>query len=152
MTYLKLKNDDYVLDVGSGIGGGDIFMAKKYGARVRGVDLSSNMTEIARERLAQAGLPEGQCVFSIADVTQQDFPEGTFDVVYSRDTILHIKDKLVLFTKFFKWLKPGGRLLISDYCCGTKEWSPHFKEYVAQRRYNLHSVADYGKVSSVPSL
>ena len=49
------------------------------------------------------------------------YPDNFYDLVYSRDTILHIKDKKALFEKFFKCLKPGGTLLITDYCHGAKE-------------------------------
>ena len=38
----------------------------------------------------------------------------------SRDTILHIADKEELFRKFLYTLKPGGKLMISDYCHGDK--------------------------------
>jgi len=43
-------------------------------------------------------------------------------------------------------LKPGGRLLISDYCCTAGEWSQQYTDYVAQRGYHLLSVDAYGKV------
>lgn len=42
-----------------------------------------------------------QVQFEVADATKRVFPEGTFDVVYSRDTILHISDKLELFKHFY---------------------------------------------------
>lgn len=41
-----------------------------------------------------------QVHFEVADATKREFPEGSFDVVYSRDTILHIDDKLALFKRF----------------------------------------------------
>ena len=31
----------------------------------------------------------------------------------TRDCIIHIRDKDALFQRFYKWLKPGGQLLIS---------------------------------------
>jgi phosphoethanolamine N-methyltransferase len=64
----------------------------------------------------------------------------------SRDTILHIADKEDLFRKFLSTLKPGGKLMISDYCCGDQEHSQQFKDYVAQRNYKLHTVRGYGAV------
>ncbi|KAJ8576019.1 hypothetical protein ON010_g3187 [Phytophthora cinnamomi] len=70
----------------------------------------------------------------------------SFDVVYSRDTILHVEDKQALFAKFFRWLKPGGLVLISDYCQGEQESTNIFKAYVAGRGYHLLSPAQYGKV------
>ena len=65
-------------------------------------------------------------------------------IVSHSDTILHIDDKLRLFQNFYKWLKPGGQLMITDYCCTADEWSPDYAAYVKQRGYNLLSVADYG--------
>ena len=47
---LTLKPDERVLDVGCGIGGGDFYMASKYGAFVHGIDLSVNMVTTALER------------------------------------------------------------------------------------------------------
>ena len=43
-------------------------------------------------------------------------------------------------------LKPGGRLLISDYCCGEGEPSSGFAAYIEQRGYHLQSVEQYGKL------
>lgn len=41
-------------------------------------------------------------------------------------------------------LKPGGRLLISDYCKGHEEPSSEFASYIKQRGYHLKSVDSYG--------
>lgn len=46
------------------------------------------------------------------------------------------------------WLKPGGQLLISDYCCGEKPWTPAFEAYVKQRGYILYTPSQYGKVNA----
>ncbi|XP_078689244.1 uncharacterized protein LOC144920768 isoform X1 [Branchiostoma floridae x Branchiostoma belcheri] len=141
---LDLLPDQHVLDVGCGIGGGDFYMAKKFGAVVTAMDLSTNMIEIATERASKENITKVR--FEISDCTKREYPAESFDVVYSRDTILHVKDKLPLFKNFLTWLKPGGKLLISDYCCGDKEWSEVFKKYVAQRGYTLYTPAKYGKL------
>ena len=66
--------------------------------------------------------------FHVADATTMDYPDNFYDVVYSRDTILHIGDKLALFKSLLKCLKPGGFVLISDYCHGDKkEYSQAFQ-------------------------
>ncbi|XP_017289818.1 phosphoethanolamine methyltransferase [Kryptolebias marmoratus] len=140
---LNLRPGQKVLDVGCGIGGGDFYMARTFGVEVLGLDLSDNMVDIAMERARSEKLPSVQ--FEVADATRRTFPEGSFDVIYSRDTILHIDDKLALFKQFHSWLKPGGQLLISDYCCGEKPWTPAFEAYVKQRGYVLYTPPEYGK-------
>ncbi|KAG7282042.1 hypothetical protein CRUP_020147 [Coryphaenoides rupestris] len=140
---LNLKPGQKVLDVGCGIGGGNFYMAKTFGVEVLGLDLSENMVEIAMERAIDEKLP--MVHFEVADATKRCFAEGSFDVIYSRDTILHIDDKLALFKRFHSWLRPGGQLLISDYCCGEKPWTPSFQAYVKQRGYILYTPKQYGK-------
>ncbi|XP_005096334.1 phosphoethanolamine N-methyltransferase 3 isoform X2 [Aplysia californica] len=143
---LNLQRGQQVLDVGGGIGGSAFYMAKKFGVKVVSIDLSSNMTQIGLQRAEEVGCGPDQVVFEIADATKRDYPAQSFDVIYSRDTILHIPDKLALFKKFYKFLRPGGKVLISDYCCSPDEHSEKFKTYVKQRGYNLLSPAQYGKV------
>ncbi|KAJ3587507.1 hypothetical protein NHX12_011104 [Muraenolepis orangiensis] len=140
---LNLKPGQKVLDVGCGIGGGNFYMAKTFGVEVLGLDLSENMVEIAMERAIDEQLP--MVHFEVADATRRSFEEESFDIIYSRDTILHIDDKLALFKRFHSWLRPGGQLLISDYCCGEKPWTPSFQDYVQQRGYVLYTPQQYGK-------
>ncbi|GBG81820.1 hypothetical protein CBR_g34001 [Chara braunii] len=146
VAMLDLKPGHKVLDVGCGIGGGDFYMAEEFDAEVLGIDLSMNMITIALERAI--GL---KCAveFEVADCTTRQFPEDHFDVVYSRDCILHIQDKPALFRSFLKWLKPGGKVLISDYCKGKHASSEDFQAYVKQRGYDLHDVETYGKFMDI---
>jgi len=41
-----------------------------------------------------------QVQFEVCDATKCKYAPGTFEVIYSRDTILHIDDKRDLFAKF----------------------------------------------------
>ncbi|KAB2090089.1 hypothetical protein ES319_A03G103200v1 [Gossypium barbadense] len=140
---LDLKPGQKVLDVGCGIGGGDIYMAEEFDVHVVGNDLSVNMISFALERAT--GL-KCSVEFEVADCTKKVYPDNSFDVIYSRDTILHIHDKPALFRSFYKWLKPGGKLLISDYCKSSKTPSREFAEYIKQRGYDLHDVKSYGQM------
>ncbi|KAE8124811.1 hypothetical protein FH972_019662 [Carpinus fangiana] len=140
---LELKPGQKVLDVGCGIGGGDFYMAENFDVEVVGIDLSINMISFALERAI--GL-KCSVEFEVADCTKKTYPENAFDVIYSRDTILHIQDKPALFRSFYKWLKPGGKVLISDYCKSAGTPSPEFSEYIKQRGYDLHDVKAYGQM------
>ncbi|CAM8914821.1 unnamed protein product [Rhodiola kirilowii] len=140
---LELKPGQKVLDVGCGIGGGDFYMAENFDVEVVGIDLSVNMVSLALERAI--GL-KCSVEFEVADCTKKEYPDHTFVVIYSRDTILHIQDKPALFRSFFKWLKPGGKVLISDYCKRAGPPSDEFAEYIKQRGYDLHDVEAYGQM------
>jgi len=142
---LNLKSGQSVLDVGCGIGGSAFYMAKHFGVSVHGVDLSSNMITIALERQTNF-LSENKVSFEISDITQQEYEENSFNLIYSRDTILHIKNKELLFSRFKSWLKPGGKVLISDYCQGAQHHSDEFANYVQQRGYHLLTVQQYGRL------
>ncbi|XP_021765604.1 phosphoethanolamine N-methyltransferase-like [Chenopodium quinoa] len=143
VSKLGLKPGQKVLDVGCGIGGGDFYMAEEFNVEVVGIDLSINMISIALERTV--GL---NCAveFEVADCTTITYPDNAFDVIYSRDTILHIQDKPALFRSFYKWLKPGGKVLISDYCRNAGTPSTEFAAYIKQRGYDLHDVQAYGQM------
>jgi phosphoethanolamine N-methyltransferase len=60
--------------------------------------------------------------------------------------LLLLQDKPALFRSFFKWLKPGGKVLISDYCKNPGKPSEEFSAYIKQRGYDLHDVKAYGQV------
>eukprot|EP00250_Pteridium_aquilinum_P022641 c25496_g1_i1 orf=374-1858(+) len=140
---LDLKPGQTVLDVGCGIGGGDFYMAEEFDVSVVAIDLSVNMISLALERAIGR-----QCAvqFEIADCTKKEFPAETFDVIYSRDTLLHIHDKVTLFKKMSSWLKVGGKLLITDYCKSAGAASPNFANYIKERGYDLHDVKEYGQM------
>ncbi|KAK2150790.1 hypothetical protein NP493_2730g00001 [Ridgeia piscesae] len=84
-------------------------------------------------------------LFEVSDATKRELSASSYDVVYSRDTILHIEDKKVLFIRLLKWVKPGGQLLITDYYYKEGLHSDDFSKYVTQQGYHLLSPAQYGK-------
>src|SRR3954469_17689924 len=89
-----------VLDVGSGIGGAVFHLAREYGAVATGIDLSTEMVAIARERI----VPENDVknvAFLLGDILEVPAVE-TFDIVWSRDALMHLPDKPRLFKRLFE--------------------------------------------------
>jgi phosphoethanolamine N-methyltransferase len=144
--YLELDPGSRVLDAGCGLGGSAFVMARDYGLQVDGLDLSRNMLRLANKKLAEheleslVSLQYGDCL----DLDHEDY----YDAVYSRDVFLHIEDKEQLFAVLFRALRPGGKLLFTDYCCGEKPWSESFSSYVADRGYTLHTPREYSELVS----
>lgn len=143
VPHLELKPGQRILDFGSGLGGHDFYMAEKYGVYIDAVDLSKNMMDIALEYYEQKPHIKDKINFRLCDVTKTEFPESYYDVIYSRDALLHIKDKPELFKNFLKWLKPGGRIVFTDYIRGNGHLSEEFKQYMKHRDYTLFTREEY---------
>ena len=142
---LQLQPDQNVLDVGCGVGGGAVYLARTYGCYVYGIDLSVNMVLTALEQAAAHGNGD-KISFEVSDATKRDLPEESYDAVFSRDALLYVSDKPALFERLYKVLKPGGRMVITDYCRGPHQASEAFEKYVADRGYTLHTIEEYGKM------
>ena len=56
---LELTPDDRVLEIGCGWGGFALYAAGEYGAHVTGLTISGEQAELARARVAAAGLWTG---------------------------------------------------------------------------------------------
>ena len=143
---LALEPGCRVLDVGCGLGGSAFVMARKFGLVVDGIDLSRNMLDMAKVKLAARGLQE--CItLEHGNCLELDRPEY-YEAIYSRDVFLHIKDKNRLFSVLYASLRNGGKLLFTDYCCGEKPWGDEFSEYVRERDYDLYTLPAYAELIS----
>ncbi|XP_071494735.1 uncharacterized protein [Diadema antillarum] len=115
---LNLQPKQSVLDVGCGSGDDDFFLARNYDVNVLGIDLSSSLIGEAIDVVREQTTP--RVLFEIGDITEREFKAASYDVIYSRDVLLYIRDKPTMFRKFMTWLKPGGRLAILDHCSGAR--------------------------------
>jgi phosphoethanolamine N-methyltransferase len=48
--------------------------------------------------------------------------------------------------RLYRLLKPGGRIVITDYCKAPGEPSAEFAAYIASRRYDVREVEEYGEM------
>lgn len=104
-----------VLDVGCGAGGVDVVLVQDYGAKhVLGIDIEQPLIDRCSARAERLGLSER---LGYQKVTPGPFPfdDGKFDVVFSKDAMIHIEDKHALFREVFRVLRPGGIFVASDW-------------------------------------
>ena len=108
-----------VLDVGCGSGGIAVYLATQHGAaRVTGLDVENPVIESARRRAAAKGLAD-KVDFVLATPGPLPFPDVSFDMVFSKDAIIHVPDKTAIYAEIFRVLKPGGQFAASDWLCGS---------------------------------
>ncbi|CAK7333727.1 unnamed protein product [Dovyalis caffra] len=86
------KRPKNALDVGCGIGGTTKYIARKYGAKCIGINLSPIQIQRANALAAAEGLAD-KVSFQVADALEQPFSDGQFDLVLSVECGEYIPDK-----------------------------------------------------------
>ena len=106
-----VEPDEQVLDLGCGCGTStrDAARAAFDGAAV-GIDLSSQMLDVARRRAAEEGLDNVSFVHGDAQV--HEFPPAAFDVVISRFGAMFFADPVAAFANVGDAMRPGGRVAL----------------------------------------
>jgi SAM-dependent methyltransferase len=100
-----------VLEIGCGLGTDGAQFAEA-GADYTGVDLTDAAVELARKRFELFGLP-GK--FRTADAEQLDFPDETFDVIFSHGVLHHTPDINSAVREIHRVLRPGGKAKVMLY-------------------------------------
>jgi SAM-dependent methyltransferase len=100
-----------VLEIGVGLGADHQRFAQA-GADLYGVDLTPRAVEFARHRLAVMGLSSH---LQVGDAENLDFPDDTFDLVYSWGVIHHSPDTARAAREILRVLKPGGTFRVMVY-------------------------------------
>ncbi|HSM19950.1 MAG TPA: methyltransferase domain-containing protein [Hyphomicrobiales bacterium] len=107
--------DKHVLDIGSGSGACAVLIARDFGAgHVTGIDVEDPVCDAARRRAERGGVADKVTIRKVAP-GPFPFPDESFDVVFSKDSIIHIPDKAAMAADAFRVLKPGGRFAASDW-------------------------------------
>ena len=115
---LQVARTDHILDVGSGLGGPARYMAKRFGCRVSGIDLTAEFCDVARHLSALLGLEERVSI-SHGDALAMPFGDAVFDGAYSMNVSMNIADKRALYREIHCVIKPGAWLMLSEVAQGA---------------------------------
>jgi len=119
-----------VLDIGCGVGGPAMVIAKDLGASdVVGIDIEEYLIETAQNNVSAAGLVD-RVWMKLVEEGPLPFPDECFDIVFSKDSLIHVPDKSTLYKDVLRVLRPGGVFAASDWLRGDdaedldgyKEW------------------------------
>ena len=97
----------HVLEVGAGAGSVAARLADRVGdtGRVVAADIDTTLLE----RLSHPGVETVR-----HDVTTDDFPVGSFDLVHCRAVLVHLLGRRRAIGRMAGWLRPGGLLLAEE--------------------------------------
>lgn len=115
----KLGPETKILDAGCGIGNPAIYLHDKFGSNVTGISTSKKGVNLANSRI-QGDECKRNVRFMVLDMTATGFPDASFDVIWVMESSHLIRNKKILFKEFYRLLKPGGHILISDVLVNEK--------------------------------
>lgn len=112
---LDLGPGTAVADIGCGVGGPLINIAKATGASITGLNLNAHQIARGRRAVRRAGL-EDTCGFLLANYLDVPLADGCFDAAYSFEAICHAPDKGLCLTELWRLLRAGGRIALTEWC------------------------------------
>ncbi len=124
------------VDLGCGVGGPLIEIARFSGARVVGVSNNALQLERATKRSEEAGLGH-LADWLECDFMQVDAPDTSFDAAYSIEASCCAPDKTGVYGEVFRLLKPGGCLAAYEYCLTDRfdPDDPHHRQLKADMEH-----------------
>jgi ubiquinone/menaquinone biosynthesis C-methylase UbiE len=153
---ISLPENPVCLDVGSGTGISTFELAKKIqdNGTIYGIDFSQLMIDKAKKNAEQQDFTNIK--FIIGDAEQLDFPDSTFDLVISNQTLPYIPNKQKALKETHRVLKPGGVsahlffggsvyqevIQAAVVVAGRHPEIPMFMEAVVEYRDDLFSLED----------
>jgi len=121
---LQVSADLSVLDAGCGLGGAARYLARTYGCRVTGLDLSADYCRTATTLTRLLGLEE-LVSFRQGTALELPFAAASFDLVWNQHLCMNVPDKGRLYGEMLRVLRPGGRLALYEIVAG-EGGEPHF--------------------------
>lgn len=129
----SIGKDTRVADFCAGLGGPSRYFAHRYGADVTGIELTPARVKGAEELTRRVGLQHSVRVIE-GNVMQVPLATDSVDVVVSQEALLHVPDKPRVLAEAYRILKPGGRIVFTD-------WVAHRPLSVADRKLMWQGMA-----------
>lgn len=109
----KIDKNTRIIDLGGGYGGTGRYLAKTYGCHVTVINLSEKENERGRKLNEKQGLEN---LVEIIDGSYDDidFPDNSFDIVWSEDAFLHTDARDKVMQEAARVLRPGGDFIFTD--------------------------------------
>jgi len=141
-----LKNNQKILDIGSGAGTLALYCGFKIN-QVVGVDISTQAVKSANESAVQIGL--NNVSFKVMKFPEE-YPSEKFDLIICTEVIEHLEDDLKALKVIYKLLKPNGIAIVSTPSLNAPLYriglATDFDKRVGHlRRYTMESLRKLSK-------
>ena len=104
-----------VADVGCGVGGPMVTIARATGANITGINFNAYQIARGERMVSKAGL-EKTCRFLFANFMEVPLDDAVFDAIYAFESVCHAPNNRLLFRELYRLLRPGGEMAVVDWC------------------------------------
>ncbi len=133
LTLCRVKEAKSVLYVGSGIGVGPAYIARKFGCYVTAVDISEKMLSWTTRRALEEGVST-KIETRLANVLDLPFEDNRFDAVLVESILAFVEDKEKAIIECLRVIRPAGYIGLNEVFW-TEPPSPEMIE--ANRRIQM---------------
>jgi arsenite methyltransferase len=109
----QIDKGSRVLDIACGQGITACFLAQRYGCYVAGIDLSTELISLARDKVQSEGLLE-KVDLLLGDGECLPYRDSLFDTVISECSFSLLPNKEAAALEIMRVLKPGRKLVMTD--------------------------------------
>jgi len=106
LEYIPAGENVHILDIGCGNGKMLGYLQEKTGATIHGFDYSAEAIQTAKTMFPN------NAEFREGIIGEIEYPEETFDVITSMDSMYFAKDMTAFVAQIKKWMKPNGILFV----------------------------------------
>ena len=114
------------LDVGCGMGGSSVSLARDLGCEMTGITLSPVQVEMAQKLAVEQGV---EARFLVMDAEAIQLPQR-FDFVWMLGVLGHLEDQRAFIASSPRLLRSGGRFVLADWMAGPDLTPRDRRKYV----------------------
>ena len=129
-----------VLDLGCGTGGITLHLTRTYPLqRITGYDVEAPAHKVAKQRLIESDdIADGTIQFVLGEPGTLPFNDNTFDIVFTKDALIHVEDLNHTLPDIARVLKPQGTLAGSDWMTlRENNHSTEIKDYLQSEGFEF---------------
>jgi SAM-dependent methyltransferase len=120
---LPIKAGQRLVDIGCGLGGPARYLARRFGCKVDGLDITAAFVEAGNKLTALVGMQDAVTI-EHGDGQKLPFADMTFDGGYALHVTMNVPDRGAFFDEAFRVLKPGAFFALTEHGLGERG-DPH---------------------------
>ncbi|MBV7274045.1 class I SAM-dependent methyltransferase [Clostridium sp. PL3] len=124
VEFCKFSSEDFIMDLGSGMGATVNHLYEKHGINTVGVDPSQKLIDIGSNKYKNINLVKGRG-------EEIPFPGESFSGVFAECTMSLMDDVNLVIEEVFRVLKKDGWFIITDVYAKNPEFTDKLNEFTA---------------------